>query len=319
VNWRLKRAIRHALLALPSGDRLYRWLAHQVLGSMSGAAGKWFRVFPERVAVLREHCDRSGESARAQRMWCFDSGATIAPGLAMGTSSDAPGLLTDRWDRLSNRYCQSSRQMLQQRGDDVARASNAPADRVEEILRATSSKDAPAALAAIGMTYCGSHAAADPEWQGNTGFVFSGGALEHYAPEELDAEVARMARALQPGGLMSHVVDHRDHRWHADKSISPLDHLTVEEDDYLSRYSNPLEYHNRWLRSSYVDLFARHGFTVACRDVRLYTADLAPLDRSRLTPPFAGAGDEDLHSLVTHFMAVRTRAEREESTACPTS
>jgi len=306
MNWRLKSAIRHALLALPGGDRLYRWLTYQLLGSMSGMAGKWFRVFPERVAVLREHC---GESARAQRMWCFDSGTTIAAGLAMAIASDQPGLLTDRWDRLSNRYCHTSRQVLREKGGELARVSGAPAGRVEEISRATGAGDARAALAAIRMTYSGHHAEAEsPEWRGRIGFIFSGGSLEHYTPEELDAEVARMARVLRPGGLLSHVVDHRDHRWHADKTISPLDHLTIEPDDYRRRFGNPLEYHNRWLRSSYVDLFARHGFTLTCREIRGYTDDLVPLDRSRLTPPFADASQEDLHSLVTHFIAVPTGA-----------
>ncbi len=63
MNWRLKSAIRHTLLALPHGDRLYRWLAYHAVGSMSGSAGKWFRVFPERIAVMQE---RFGSAARSQ-------------------------------------------------------------------------------------------------------------------------------------------------------------------------------------------------------------------------------------------------------------
>jgi SAM-dependent methyltransferase len=144
-----------------------------------------------------------------------------------------------------------------------------------------------------------------PSRSGTIGCVFSGGSLEHYSPEELDHEVARMYRVLRPGGIMSHVVDHRDHRWHADKRISPLQHLTLEKRDYLRRFGNPLEYHNRWLRSKYLDLFTRHGFEVECRDVRLYTPDLPPLNRNLLASPFREASVEDLRSLVTHFVAIR--------------
>jgi SAM-dependent methyltransferase len=303
MNWRLKSAIRHAVMALPRGDRLYRWLNSELRGTMSGMAAKWFRVFPNRVAVLQEIF---GAEARAQRMWCFDSGATMAAGLAMAVATDQPGLLTDRWDRLSDRYCEVSRRVAREKGAELAVLSHAPGDRVDAVLHATGGTSALAALAAVRMTYSGGHAAADDaEWAGTIGCVFSAGTLEHYTPEQLEAEVARMARALRRGGVMSHVVDHRDHRWHADKGISPLLHLTLDEDEYLRRFDNPLEYHNRWLRSRYVELFARHGFRVECRDVRGYTADLVPLDTRLLAPPFGEASGEDLRSLVTHVIAVR--------------
>lgn len=302
MNWRLKSAIRHAILALPRGDRLYRWLNYELRGTMSGMAGKWFRVFPNRVALLQEIF---GAQARAQPMWCFDSGATMAAGLAMAIATDERGLLTDRWDRLSDRYCGVSRNIARNKGPELAEISHAPDARVGAVLQATAGKSARAALSALKIGYSGANASADgAEWTGTIGCVFSAGTLEHYTPDQLDIEVARMARTLRRGGVMSHVVDHRDHRWHADKHISPLLHLTLGEDEYLQQFDNPLEYHNRWLRSSYADMFARHGCRVQCRDVRIYTEDLVPLDRRLLAPPFKDASEEDLHSLVTHFVAV---------------
>ncbi len=79
-------------------------------------------------------------------MWCFDSGTTIAPGLAMAIAGDAQGLLTDRWNRLSNRYSRISLQVLRQRGAELAAPSGAPPDHIDAILRAAQSKDAVAAL-----------------------------------------------------------------------------------------------------------------------------------------------------------------------------
>ena len=303
MDWRLKRLIRHGLLGMPAGAKMYRWLTYQVLGSMSRMPAKWFRVFPSRIEVLRRFF---GDEARSQRLWCFDSGATMAAGLAMAIATDAPGLLTDRWDRLCDRYCETSRRVLCEKGPDMGRLSDAPEDRVEWILAQTANKKAVRSLAAIGMAYAGDHSAADrPEWRGRVGCVFSGGTLEHYTPQDLEREVARMAAALQPDGVMSHVVDHRDHRWHADKSVGPLAHLMLEDEEYDRCFGNPLEYHNRWLRSQYVALFSRHGFRVECEALRTYHVDMPPLDRARLAPRFRDADEEDLSSLVTHFVAVR--------------
>jgi hypothetical protein len=276
----------------------------QALATNTGMAHKWFRVFPTHVRVMRE-C--FGESARRQRMWCFDSGATIATGLAMAICADVPGLLTDRLGRLTPRYDRVSRALLAQKGPDLAELSGAPADRVEELMAATAGRSGTAALVAVRMAYSPSHeAATGADWAGTIGYVFSAGTLEHYSPEDLEAEVSRMATALAPGGVLSHVVDHRDHRWHADKRLSPLAHLTIGDDEYRRRFASGLDYHNRWLRSDYVRLFRNHGFEATCHDVIAYTLDLAPLDRARLAERFAHASDDDLNALVTHFVAVRS-------------
>jgi len=302
MNWRLKSALRHALLALPGGDALYRWLTYTLMGSMSAMPAKWFRVFPSRVELLQRSF---GSDARSQSLWCFDSGATMAAGLAMAVATDEPGLLTDRWNRLTDRYCATSRQVLREKGPDLARLSRATEGRVEWVLSKTAGRRAIPALTAVRMAY-GDHAAAEqPEWSGRFGCVFSSGTLEHYAPDGLERQVGRMACALRPDGVMSHVVDHRDHRWHADKRLSPLAHLTLSEDAFMRRYGNPVEYHNRWLHGRFVELFSRHGFAVQCETLREYQPEMVPLDRARLAPEFRDATDNDLHALVTHFILTR--------------
>lgn len=303
MDWRVKSAIRHSLLAFPAGDRAYRWLTVTLLGTNAGMAYKWFRVFPAHIRVLNE---QFSDAARVQRLWCYDSGATMAAGLAIAIASDAPGLLTDRYGRLQNRYCAVSRRVLQEKGDELARLSGAPAIRVADLLADTGMRTARAALAAVNVSYDANHAAAlAPNWLGTIGCVFSAGTLEHYTPEMLERQVAAMARALKPGGVMSHVVDHRDHRWHADKTICPLDHLRLDGAVYDRCFANALDYHNRWLRGRYLALFARHGFLVTCADVAEYTPDLPPLARQALAPEFRNLPDDDLRHLVTHFVAVK--------------
>ena len=302
MNWKTKMMIRHSLLALPGGVGLYQWLTRDLLGLQGGMAAKWFRVFPAHIKVLQEHF---GADARAQRLWCFDCGSTIGAGLAMALVTDSSGLLTNHRNRLADRYNDFSRTVLQDKGAALAELSGAPPERIAELLRQAAGDSALAALAAIKMSYADTHQCAGAgDWQGSVGCTFSADALEHYTPEELEVEAGNMARALRKGGVISHVVDHRDHLWHADKERGPLHHLTMDDSAYQRQFGNPLDYHNRWLRSSYVDLFTRHGFTVTCRDVINYTPDLPPLIQSTLAPAYRGANEEDLRSLVTHFIAV---------------
>lgn len=303
MDWRIKAVIRRTLLALPGGANLYRGLTAGLLGTNAGMAYKWFRVFPAHIRVLRAHF---GAQARAQRLWCFDCGVTPAAGLAMAIASDERGLLTDRSKKMLNRYLPVARQVLQEMGEGLAVQSSAPESRIADLLKATASGSIHQALENISMHYFTEHSAADtPAWQGTIGCIFSAGTLEHYSPEALEVEITRQYRALSANGVLSHVVDHRDHRWHADKRLSPHAHLQLDDATYQRQFGNPLDYHNRWLRSRYLELFTRLGFQVTCHDIASYTTELPPYDPATFAADYRHAEKEDLQALVTHFVAVK--------------
>lgn len=304
MNWKLKSAIRKAVLASPGGADLYRYLTYRVLGTQHGMAGKWFRVFPNHIKVLQE---KFGEDARHAPLWCYDSGATPAAAFAAALACDKPCLLTDRHNRLADTYLETSRRILAEKGREIAALSHAPDGRFEEVrVMLASCKGSLEAIRALGMSYSKDHAAAtSPEWKGRIGLIFSAGTFEHYRPDQVESELARMHAALRPGGVLSHVIDHRDHRWHADKSISPLLHLTLSKDEYARKFDNPLDYHNRWLQSDWIRAMERHGFEVEPRVRHAYTPDLVPLDRGKLAEEFRDHPDRDIEVIVTHFVAVK--------------
>lgn len=304
MNWKLKAAIRKAVLASPGGADLYRYLTYRVLGTQHGMAYKWFRVFPNHVGVLHE---KFGDKARRAPLWCYDSGATPAAAFAAALVSDEACLLTDRYNRLADKYLETSRRVLAEKGPELAALARAPEGRFEELRdKLASCASSLGAIRALGMGYSSDHAAAtSPEWKGRIGLIFSAGTLEHYRPDQVDRELARMHQALRPGGVLSHVIDHRDHRWHADKSISPLLHLTLPRDEYARRFDNPLDYHNRWMQSDWVRAMERHGFDVEARVRHAYTPDLVQLDRSRLAEEFRNLPERDFEVIVTHFVAVK--------------
>jgi hypothetical protein len=304
MHWKIKSLIRRSLTAAPGGHQLYRWLTAKVIGMQAGMATKWFRVIPNHVKVMQDHF---GPHARDVSMWCFNCGATPAPAYAMAVATDRPGLLTDQDDRMSGRYLAVSKRLLTEKGPSLAEFSNAPSDRVSSMLgKLPVSGDAVSVMKDIGMTYSADHATAlGAPWRGNIGLMFSTGNLEHFTPDELETWMEMVGQAMRPDGVLSHVMDHRDHRWHADKSISPLLQYTLSEDDFQQVMGNSLDYHNRWLRSDWVRFFESHGYRVECRTVIPNTPDLVQIDHSRLAPPYQHADEVDLTSLVTHFVARR--------------
>jgi hypothetical protein len=306
MNWKLKSLIRRSLTAAPGGHHLYRWLTAKVLGMQAGMATKWFRVIPNHVKVMQQHF---GPEARDVSMWCFNCGATPAPAYAMAVATDRPGLLTDQDDRMSGRYLAVSKRLLAEKGAELAGLSSAPEDRVASLLgKLPTSGDAAEVMKSIGMTYSADHSTAlQAPWRGNIGLMFSTGTMEHYTPEQLENWIAMVKQVMRPDGVLSHVMDHRDHRWHADKSIPPLMQYTLSEEEFRQVMGNTLDYHNRWLRSDWVDFFESHGYEVETRTVIPNSPDLVQTPHSSLAPAYRKANPSDLESLVTHFMAKPAR------------
>ncbi|MFM7180787.1 MAG: hypothetical protein ACKO2G_04900 [Verrucomicrobiales bacterium] len=51
--------------------------------------------------------------------------------------------------------------------------------------------------------------------------------------------------------------------------------------------------------------FERHGFEVECRIIFRHEEGQKRLSRQELSPAFREASDDDLDSLVTHFIATK--------------
>ena len=111
-----------------------------------------------------------------------------------------------------------------------------------------------------------------------------------------------MIRVVRPGGAISHIVDHRDHNYHAQESISPLNHLRYSDRTWNLIARPPFSYTNRLLRSDYLALFATlplelvyagwdpHGeFTIRQQD---------------LDARFRARPSDDYDALVSHFICI---------------
>ncbi len=66
-----------------------------------------------------------------------------------------------------------------------------------------------------------------------------------------------------------------------------------------------MDYHNRWMKSRWIQVLEKHGFEVEARTIIPMTPALVPLPREQFAPGFKDLSGDDLVSLVTHFVAVK--------------
>ena len=111
-----------------------------------------------------------------------------------------------------------------------------------------------------------------------------------------------MRRVLVPGGLGSHIVDHRDHYWHYDKSIHCFHHLTFSDKDWAALCKGRKLYRNRLLEPDYVREFERAGFEVLAAIHELHRRDAEGIDPKSFWGPFKALTRDDLQAAVTHFV-----------------
>ena len=190
--------------------------------------------------------------------------------------------------------------------------------RALEGLRWVSSADD--AVAMLGTTL---HESPRVLASGSIGLCHSGGALEHEPVASLRTFLAEQARVLAPGGLASHVFDHRDHLHHADRTLPFLAHLAWPELAYRPLFAHPLGFHSRLTPTEVQALFAEAGLErIAVRRLiydngrRWVDADddalagTVGLPRRLLAHRFRDISDPDLRTAAAHYLYRKVRATR---------
>ena len=120
-------------------------------------------------------------------------------------------------------------------------------------------------------------------------------------------------RVLRPGGLASHVFDHRDHLHHADPGWPYHAHWALPDPIYGALFDHPLGYHNRLAPTDVARLFSDAGFErVAVRRMALpdgrYVDDATLRTRAPGVPDryvgrrFRSLSDRDRRAAAAHYL-----------------
>jgi SAM-dependent methyltransferase len=292
----------------PGGAHFYRRLTREWRGTQGTHVDKLRRVWPGYLEVWRSRC---GLEFEGLDVWVHEGGWTPFAPLVNYLLTGKGGALTNREGQMLDRY--------------LARAVNGtlatelpealvPAERRRRVEALRWEARAAEAIAMVGGSVReGVRPDKIPLATASVDLCHSGGALEHYRPEELSAFLVECCRVLRPGGIASHVFDHRDHLYHADKQWPFLAHLALPEPLYAALSGHPLGYHNRLSPTQVMALFEAAGFErVAVRrmilpDRRYVEGDEAltgrpGLSRRLLARGFRKLSEADLYTAAAHYL-----------------
>jgi SAM-dependent methyltransferase len=303
------RGLAHASLLfavahLPGGRRAYHAVTRGLFRSQERVARKLRRVWPGYAGVWRERC---GLPLEESTVWVHEPGCVPFAPLASYLLTGRGGIVTAARDYPHDRYVGTAVRAALDAGFVTSAARRAhlgglEGAGVEALFRATATRSAlgcdPARLPVA-------DAAAD--------LCHSGGILEHYRPAVLAAFLRESFRIVRPGGIASHVYDHRDHLRHVDPGWPFLLHMSLPEPGYRALFGHPLLFHNRLSPREVMALFEAAGFQpIAVR--RFVLPDKRYVDTSAAAagdagvPPWLGSGrlgalsTEDRHTAAIHYL-----------------
>jgi SAM-dependent methyltransferase len=303
-----KGALHLGLGWAPGGPELYQRVAWEILGTQATHVDKLARVTPGYCRVW----DRAaGLCLEGTDLWIHDAGGTPFWALAGHLLTGQPVQLTNgevtMLDRHLPRAVQGVLGMAVPQGSGTAerRAAISACRWLDHSAEALERMDA--------RLHEGVDPGAIPIADASVDLSHSGGALEHLEPAALEAFLAECHRVLRPGGVASHVFDHRDHLHHADRSLPFLAQLGLRDPAYRALRGHPLGYHSRLPPTRVAEMFEAAGFEpIALRRLvipaRRYVDDAVALaaepglPRWLLADRFRDISALDLRTAACHYL-----------------
>jgi SAM-dependent methyltransferase len=298
MNWRLKLLAQNAAGLTPLTADLYSFVTTELLRTRVGEPRKWCQWYREHVILMKRH----GElNLRGSRGWIIDSGYTSASPLLACLSGATTVFSGRRRFSLRPSYHAIAIATVEKNLPKLLGTLGCSADEAGRMLDLAKAADPKALPSSLNARFLSRHWPPPVDIPDRSlDFVISMGALEHYSPSDLRRLFAEMVRVLRPGGVLSHIVDHRDHSHHAQSRLSPLHHLKYSDAMWRLIARPPFSYTNRLLRSDYLDLFAELPVEVTYSGWDPHGQ--WEFDQRTFAPRFRDRPAADYEALVSHFV-----------------
>jgi SAM-dependent methyltransferase len=176
----------------------------------------------------------------------------------------------------------------------------------DRVTTAVASRTTEAALRCLGVRYeAPVDAAATGLPSGSFGFAMSTNTMEHIPEPEITPLFTECRRLLAPGGVLSLMIDYKDHYALFDRACGPHNFLRYSERAWR-KWSPKMHYQNRLRHSDHLRLVEEAGFeVVAVTTVDPTDDDRRWLDSHEIDPSFAHYGVDDLLTRSAHIVATR--------------
>jgi SAM-dependent methyltransferase len=109
---------------------------------------------------------------------------------------------------------------------------------------------------------------------GSVDACISTNTLEHIPAEQIEKIFNEVYRVLRPAGVVSAIIDYSDHYAHTDETISLLNFLKFDEQEWESEFNHKSHYQNRLRHYDYIELFNRCGFKVLSAEAESIKEDV---------------------------------------------
>jgi SAM-dependent methyltransferase len=127
-------------------------------------------------------------------------------------------------------------------------------------------------------------------------FIWSHAVMEHVRAGEYADTAKELRRLIAPGGVMSHVIDYKDHLGGALNNLR-FRSSRWENDGFAARSGF---YTNRIRHGQTIGIFSAAGFAVETVSVKRWTS--APIRRQHLAPEFTCLSDDELLISGAHLV-----------------
>jgi len=169
-------------------------------------------------------------------------------------------VLTDVHASLCLETLNTTVKFLLERKTDLSQRLGITVAEIEDRLHIPQAGDFDAVIAEMGMTY-----AVPFDYKRSpvrVDAIISHTVLEHIPRQVIKTLMHDARRVLRPGGVISHGIDHSDHRAIVDQRLSQIDFLRYSDRMWKLFCVAPQDYTNRLRHSEYVAMFKEAGFEI---------------------------------------------------------
>lgn len=138
--------------------------------------------------------------------------------------------------------------------------------------------------------------------------------MEHIPPESLVAICREAGRILKPTGLAMHGIDYSDHFAHSDNSISQVNFLQYDSQQWSQLAGNRFMYMNRLRHSDYLALFEKAGLSVVSEDSLRDDRSFGLIESGKL-PLSDSYANRDSQELATTFGWISASVQQQVAAA----
>jgi len=135
--------------------------------------------------------------------------------------------------------------------------------------------------------------------------VFSHTVLEHIPPQLISDLFQNLKTGLRPDGVMSHGIDHSDHRANQDPRLSRIDFLHYSDRLWSLLCLNPQDYTNRLRHSDYISIMENCGYKILFEEKYVCPKAVEDASKIPLWGRFRFLEPTDLGTLWSHFVVGR--------------